>query len=430
MKKIKLSVCVLLLLGVNAYAQKTNNTDVFDGDRLFATVKKFVSLGIHRTGTSTDYATSAWLATELKSYGYKVNYLEFPLKQFFLDKASVSAAGQEIAAFPLWYVNDQDQKSLNVDGVLVDAQSATPGTDLHNKIALIRIKGSGQLDAIGIKALQSLIATGAKGIVAITENISGEIVASNAQKDNKPWAVPVVFVAPKDSAKLLASINKTVNITVKGTFRQVKARNVYGTIGNGSEYVVVSTPISGWFTCGGERGPGIATWLVLAKWAAAAKLPYTFVFTGNSGHELAGLGANAFLDQLAPPANKTRLWVHLGAGIATLQWQQTPNGLKKLDIVDSKRTIIYTPALKNAFEAAFKNVEANKREVKGEPVGELVYVAKKGYQNYAGAAYTHPYFHVHTDDANTTSPAILQEIALAFKNFIALDLNQAKQASR
>lgn len=428
MNKIKLSVWILLLWGANAYAQKANNTDAFNGDQLFATVKKFVSLGIHRTGTSTDYATSAWLATELKSYGYKVNYLEFPLKQFFLDKASVTAAGQEINAFPLWYVNDQ--QDLNADGVLVDAQSAKPGTDLHSKLALIRIKGSGQLNGIGIKALQALIASGAKGIIAITENISGEIVASNAQKDNKPWAVPVVFVAPKDSVKLLAGISKTVSISVKGTFRQIKGRNVYGTIGNGSEYVVVSTPISGWFTCGGERGPGVATWLALAKWAAAAKLPYTFVFTGNSGHELAGLGANAFLDQQAPPADKTRLWVHLGAGIATLQWQQTPTGLKKLDIVDPKRTIIYTPALKTAFEAAFKNVEANKREVKGEPVGELVYVAKKGYQNYAGAAYSHPYFHVHTDDANTTSPAILQEIALAFKNFIALDLNRGKQASR
>ncbi|HMG09112.1 MAG TPA: hypothetical protein VK609_11410, partial [Mucilaginibacter sp.] len=72
----------------------------------------------------------------------------------------------------------------------------------------------------------------------------------------------------------------------------------------------------------------------------------------------------------------------------------------------------------------------NKREVQGEPVGELVYVAKKGYQNYAGAAYSHPYFHVQTDDANTTSPVILQEIALAFKNFIQLDLDQTRQTTK
>ena len=427
MKKIKRLAAVLLLLGSNTYAQETIHSDAFNGDKLFATVKKFVGLGIHRTGTLTDFNTSAWLSHELSSYGYKVNYLEFPLKQFFLESALVTAGQNSIPVFPLWYVNDQ--KSLNVTGILADRRFAQSNSDLKDKIALISLKGSGQLDAIGTKTLNDLIAANVKGIIVITENISGEIVASNAKND-RPWPVPIVLVAPKDSAKLLSQINNTVGISIKGTFKQVKARNVYGTIGSGKQYVVVSTPISGWFTCGGERGPGIATWLALAKWAASAKLPYTFIFTANSGHELAGLGANAFLDQLAPPADKTKLWVHLGAGIATLQWQQTPNGLKKLDVVDPKRTIIYTSTVKTAFGEAFKNIQANKREVQGEPVGELVYVAKKGYQNYAGAAYSHPYFHVQTDDANTTSPVILQEIALAFKNFIQLDLDQTRQTTK
>ncbi|WP_183556780.1 hypothetical protein [Mucilaginibacter sp. SP1R1] len=421
MKKINKAVLLLLMLSTTGYAQQ--NTDTFNGDKLFATVKKFVGLGIHRTGYPADYATSAWLSNELKSYGYKVNYLEFPVKQFFLESATVQVGQNSLAAFPLWYVNDQ--ANLHVSGVLADTRAADAKT-LNGKIALTRLKGGGQLDAASIKGLKDIIAQGAKGIVAITENISGQIVASNTQKDRTPWAVPVVFVAPKDSAKLLSRINQAVSLTVKGTFKEVKGRNVYGTIGTGSKYVVISTPISGWFTCGGERGPGIATWLALAKWVSTAKLPYTFVFTGNSGHELAGIGANAFLDQLAPAPEKTALWVHLGAGIATLQWQQTATGLKKLQVVDPKRNIIYTATVKNAFDAAFKNIAANKREVNGEPVGELVYVAKKGYQNYAGAAYSHPYFHVQTDDANTTSPVILQEIALAFKNFIELDLAKSR----
>ncbi|MDB5158802.1 MAG: hypothetical protein JWR50_3509 [Mucilaginibacter sp.] len=423
MKKISIAIFSLgLLFNTLSYAQQKPAADEFNGDALFSNVKKFVKFGIHRTGTPGDYATSEWLGSELKSYGYKVNYLAFPLKQFFLESASVQAGQHKVEAFPLWYVNDKIKQDIS--GKLVDARSNTTKETLGHNIALTRLSGGGQLDAANVSRLKGLIAAGASAVIAISENISGEIVASNAQKDQTPWAVPIVIVAPKDSAALLSNLSKTVSIKVKGTFKQINARNVYGTIGHGDKYVVISTPISGWFTCGGERGPGVATWLALAKWAASAKLPYTFIFTGNSGHELAGLGANAFLDKLAPSADKTALWVHLGAGIATLQWKQTVNGLQKLNTVDAKRNIIYTPSVKTAFDAAFKDIPANKREVNGQPVGELVYVAKKGYKNYAGAAYSHPFFHVKSDDEYTTSPAILHEIALAFKNFIQTDLKK------
>jgi hypothetical protein len=419
MKKIIYPVA-LLLWSISGYAQSKSNNAIFNGDALFANVKKYVSLGIHRTGTTTDHNTSEWLGKELKLYGYDVKYLDFSLKQFFLESAAVKSNNQTINAFPLWYVND---KKLEATGTLVDGRKVKDNESLKNKLVYFKLSGAGQLSQPTIKKLNQFIAAGASGVVAVSENISGEIQASNAQKDQTPWAIPIVLVAPKDSAKVLSGLNKPANISVKGTFKQVTARNVYGKIGNGSKYVVVSTPISGWFTCGGERGPGVATWLALAKWASQAKLPYTFIFTGNSGHELSGIGANAFLEQIAPPASQTQLWVHLGAGIATLQWQQTPNGLKKLDHVDAGRNLFYTPSLKNSFETAFKNVPGHKFQVEGQGLGELVYVAAKGYKNYAGAVYSHPYFHVATDDANTTSPQILNEIALAFKNFIQTDLS-------
>lgn len=419
MKKLIYGVA-LLFLSTGGYAQSQSDNAVFNGDVLFANVKKYVDLGIHRTGTTTDHNTSEWLGQELRSYGYEVKYLEFPLKQFFLESAAVKGSGQHINAFPLWYVNDQ---KTTASGVLTDGRKVHENESLKNKLVYYKLSGAGQIPQSVIKKLNRFIAAGASGVVAVSENISGEIQASNAQKNRTPWVIPIVLIAPKDSAKLLSNLNKPVTITITGAFKQVTARNVYGKIGNGSQYVVISTPISGWFTCGGERGPGVATWLALAKWAAQAKLPYTFIFTGNSGHELAGIGANAFLEQAAPPPANTQLWVHLGAGIATLQWQQTTGGLKKLNQVDAGRNLFYTPSLKSEFETAFKNVPGHKFQVEGEGLGELVYVAAKGYKNYAGAVYSHPYFHVATDDANTTSPPILNEIALAFKNFIAASLS-------
>ena len=35
--------------------------------------------------------------------------------------------------------------------------------------------------------------------------------------------------------------------------------------------LIVTTPRSGWFTCAAERGSGVAAWMSLARWLAAAK---------------------------------------------------------------------------------------------------------------------------------------------------------------
>src|SRR5690349_17265159 len=90
-------------IALNGRAQ-TKDIDFFAGAPLYETVKKYVSLGEHRTGTATDFATSEWLGKELKAAGYDVKYSEFPLKQFFFENASVTDSKKNTYnAFPLWY---------------------------------------------------------------------------------------------------------------------------------------------------------------------------------------------------------------------------------------------------------------------------------------------------------------------------------------
>jgi hypothetical protein len=415
-------ISALLLCSIATYSQSNTDKTFFDGNKLFSTVEKFVSLGEHRTGTPTDFATSEWLGKELSTAGYEVKYYEFQLKQFFLESATVSDQKKNsYKAFPLWYVSDSVK--LNIFGV-VTSHSADLG-DVRDKIVLLNFS-TGQGGEGGAKILQKLnelIDAGALGIIGYSENAAGEIAAINAPKAAKPWSVPIVLVSQSDAKNLVQKEGQTINVSIKGTFKNVTARNVYGKIGNGDQYIVVSTPISGWFTCGGERGPGIATWLALARWAALQKLPYTFIFTGNSGHELGGWGAKAFLDGGAPPVDKTKLWVHLGAGIATLSWKSTPSGLVRENTVDVNRNFFYSASVKSSFEPSFKKLAGNKWEIKQKAGGELIYVIDKGYTNVAGAAYSHPYFHMKSDDATKTSPEILEEVAIAFKNFIELEIN-------
>ena len=58
--------------------------------------------------------------------------------------------------------------------------------------------------------------------------------------------MPIVLVSPRDGKELLKHSAGEMSIQIKGSFKNVKARNVLGTIGSGDEYIVVSTPISGW----------------------------------------------------------------------------------------------------------------------------------------------------------------------------------------
>jgi hypothetical protein len=412
MKRLLLSF--FLLSNFCALAQQDATASYFAGDQLFSTVSKFASLGEHRTGTPADFATSEWLGKELAAVGYEVKYLEFKLKQFFPESVTVvDARKQALQAFPFWYVKDSTQ--LTAEGVLT-----TQTTDVRNKIVLLDLSTvqPGQSEVTLLKALKAVVDGGAKAVIGYAANDAGEIAAINAPKAAKPWPVPVVLVSIGDAKKLQGQEGQSVKVSIKGTFKVVNARNVYGTIGKGEEYIVISTPISGWFSCGGERGPGIATWLALAKWAAAKKLPYKFVFTGNSGHELGGWGAKAFLDNGAPPVSKTKLWVHLGAGVATRAWQATPNGLVAQNTVDANRNFFYSASVKSSFDQAFQHLPGKKWTTTERAMGELIYVIDKGYAHVAGAAYSHPYFHMKSDDASKTSPAILEEVAVAFRNFV------------
>lgn len=413
MKSKSIFLPIFLILSISVIGQ--NAINYFDGNTLFSTVKKYVSLGEHRTGTPTDLATSEWIGNELKSAGFDVKYLEFPIRQFFPEKVFLAAGKDTIQAFPLWWVNEKINRV--VTGKFVDVgKTKTFGA---NSIALIHLPLK-QAKINPKTYIDSLVNLGVTGIVAITDNESGEIEAYNTNKNQQPWRVPIILIAPKDSAKALAFVKsaKPVTLAINGTFNDVQGRNVYGTIGHGDKYIVVSTPISGWFNCGGERGSGLAIWLGLAKWAATQASEYTFVFTANSGHEHAFKGAHEFLERDAPPTDKTKLWIHFGAGAATLEWKKTANGLLKQNNVDPKRRFFFSEAVKDAFEKSFKNIEAQKILANENPGGELVYVAQKGYTRFAGVSYGHPFFHVKTDDENTTSPEILEVTAKAFKNLI------------
>ena len=87
---------------------------------------------------------------------------------------------------------------------------------------------------------------------------------------------------------------------------------------------MISTPYSAWFKAGGERGPGVALFLALARWAAKHPTEDSYLFVASSGHELGGAGIKSFMDKYAPPPDQVTCWLHLGASISAYDWEKTP----------------------------------------------------------------------------------------------------------
>ena len=120
----------------------------------------------------------------------------------------------------------------------------------------------------------------------------------------------------------------------------------------GRRTIMVTTPSSGWFHCAGERGPGIALWLALARWAAQRKSAVSYQFVASSGHELDGVGLREFMRREPPRQADLLCWLHLGAGIATYDYKKTENGLERLGAASPLRKLYsveqFVPALKEA----------------------------------------------------------------------------------
>jgi hypothetical protein len=351
--------------------------------------------------------------------GFKTEYVTFPVEQFFPEKTQLSILGKTLEIFPVWPVANPN---LSLTGELADAQK---GADhISGKIVWINQASKDRsfsfLDKDNASIIKKFITGGAKAIILITDNAAGEIAAINTLPGDR-WAVPVVQLAPKDLPQLYEGAK--VSLTIQGTLKTVTARNIQGTIGEGTKTVIISTPISGWFTCGGERGPGIAVFNALAKWVAEKKLPYKFIFTGNSGHELAQhQGTHIFLQEKAPGPKDVRLWFHLGASFATYAYSKTGTGVEKLSEADTNRIVYFAESLEAPVNEAFGKVKINK--VKDTAYGELVVAKEQGYLRYIGlvGASSFPLFHTQLDDQSTTSPKLLEEMANAVKDAIELKL--------
>lgn len=383
------------------------------GAKLYEDVISYYNLGEHRTASDADLRTSRWLADGLRAAGLQTTFQTFSLRQFFLRQSRLSIGNKPIRCFPLWYPRSANP-AITAPLALHDKRTPRP---LKGNIAVVRFPfGSGAMSESSGQAqiIQAAAKDGASAVVAITESPTKEIVALNVPAGSEQWPIPVVLVGERDAADITAAAGsrEKASLLLDGIDDQSAiARNVVARLDRGKDLIVVSTPQSGWFRCAAERGPGIALFLGLARWASRRPSGSSFLFVSTSGHELGGLGMRAFQKELAPAPGRVRCWLHLGAGIAAYPWEETSTGWKRLLQPDSGRLLMSTPDLVPVLSTTFAD-QPGLTPTTGRAVGEFEFMLRGGYRAF-GIAAAHRFHHTPADSPEMTGPEILEPVGRA-----------------
>lgn len=392
---------------------------------MMADVEIYDSLGEHRTATETDHATSHWLMRRMDESGLASSLQSFSTPLFVNHACRIEAGGETFAAFPGWPVS-----TTPADGISARLAPSDAG-DLSGRIAVVRLArapgGGWTAPGVGDRVLQ-LAQRGPLAVVAITENATGEVVALNTDSARFAapfqWPVPVALVGSRDGARLqaLAVSGEPSRLVLIGDhFPNAQAANIVGRRRGKGPMILVSTPKTGWFHCAGERGTGIAVFLELAR-RLVSRTAADLTFVAFAGHELDWLGARRFQSEGAPPPERVRAWLHIGADAA-----MQPIGVR--DGVPSparaagpQRRVAAGPAVIPIAATAF-TPEAGYAPaqplVEANAGGELS-VFRADYPMLAGIIGANPLFHTRLDRAAiATTPAELATVAAACSAFLS-----------
>ena len=262
------------------------------GNQAYEIVRVFSEIGIHRTGTQGDRDTLRWLGSKLTVDGADVSFHTFPYHHFDAE-LSVRSVGKSIESEALYY-------------------SFTGQCNMRNP-ATGFVDGHADEDVIS-REIGCMVATakvnGCDGLVLATQCPTGHLCAINRDR-RMDLEFPVVLVAQHNLNTIQTS---AADISFTASVRKSIAKNVIARFPGptSAQRVVVTTPISGWFRCAGERGCGLAIAIFVSKELSKS---FAVDLLLTSGHELGMCGGY----HLAQSYDAELLCLlHLGSCIANI----------------------------------------------------------------------------------------------------------------
>lgn len=259
--------------------------------KLFELASSFAKFGYHRTGSDSQLAAEAWLTDYLKQRGFSVQHFSFEYLHY-QAATTLRQGGRVIESMPLYYEAVGEIKNSN--NLAIGIVDTTDEEDAYEKIlSLVKPAKSNRCDAL----------------VVGTDCASHSLYAFNVCPELKK-SMPIVLV-PGGEYERLDKEKVSLDFMAEAGFR--KAHNLIARFDDASTRapIVITTPMSGWFECAGERGTGVALAIALAEHLSKSN---SVELVLASGHELGYLGGFEYSASLsrAPAAV-----IHLGSSLAT-----------------------------------------------------------------------------------------------------------------
>lgn len=259
-----------------------------NGATLYDIVRRYAALGDHRTGTPVDDATRGLVVSELENRGATVTRVGYSFDRYDVSSA-VTVDDEPVPHVPLYYSGLGSWRTDTPFVGVLEMFHGVKAVDLDEQRREARERDAGV----------AVLATGRSEGRLVAENVAPGI-------DSGPLTV---LVAGSDFERANGGPTR-----VEITARLVAGRSetVVARLGSADEApVVVTTPLTGWFRCAGERATGIAVALDTA--AMLAHDGHSVLFVGTTGHELEHFGVRHWLadTQVAP-----RAVLHCGASLA------------------------------------------------------------------------------------------------------------------
>lgn len=387
-------------------------------------LERYLSFGSKRSGGAGDEACGAWLEARLKAAGLtpQRHAIETP----FIENETCRLTLASGAVVPLlaqapWRLTP----AAGLEGRLFSPAEGGPAVPGGIAVAaLSHRRWSSSSHAEVVAAMSAAQAAGAGALILITNGPSGEALALNAPPVLPSEGQPsLAILAPHDAGPVLEALQQgqTARFLLTGETGLRPAWNLIGRLDRGrGRWLVLSTPRSGWFTCGGERGPGVAVWLALVAWAAREMTDHDLAVIATSGHEFENHGGHQALTQVMPSPERTALWFHLGANVAARDWHEAGGELGPLPSADPQRFLVASQALLPAAKAAFAGqpgLEQPYPDSRGA-AGELGEILKAGYPSAAGIFGGHRLHHAAIDDERALHPPLVEEAAIGAARFV------------
>ncbi|OWK33149.1 hypothetical protein [Sphingomonas dokdonensis] len=387
-----------------------------------ADLNRYIDFGSKASGGAGDIASGEWIADELRQVGFAVSRLHFDAPFFEPRTATLAQGGRTSQVIPQAVVVPTGPQG--VTGTLVRVDPRITQTVPRGAVALVDLPHQRWSTATAPAVRETVAKVAGDGAVAailITNGPTGKAVALNAPADKPLFPIPTACLAPDDAPYFLAAVDRPATLTLDGESGRRPAFNVLGRLDRGAaRTIVVSTPRSGWFTCGGERAPGIAVWLDLMRWAPGALKGVNLFFTCNSGHEYENAGSEALVERVAPRPDAVPLWLHLGAAVAARDWQEFGGTLRPLPSADPQRLCVATAAMTRKAKAAFAGLPGleSPLKIEGAGIGETGTIIAAGYTRTVGLLGAHRFHHTREDLKQTVDAALTWQVAAACRTLL------------